>query len=140
MSNTEKRRQSREEIVRRLYNEGWAAGKLDLMFELLDPAIVWTAIEGAPDAGTYRGYDGVRSYWLDWLNDFDLHPFRIEQSIEAGDRLVCVQRAASTGKGSGVRTELHYACVYTFGADGRVVEVNEYASPEEALATVRPRA
>jgi ketosteroid isomerase-like protein len=126
----------REETVWRLYNEGWAVGNLDLTLELLDPGVVWTAIEDAPDAGTYRGYEGVRRYWLDWLGDFDIHPFRIEESIETRDRLVCVQRAATTGKGSGVRSELHYACVYTFGDDDRIVEVNEYATREQALEAV----
>jgi ketosteroid isomerase-like protein len=134
VANTEERRQRREGIVWRLYNEGWAAGNLDLMLDLLDPGIVWTAIEDAPDAGTYRGYEGVRAYWHDWLDDFDMHGFRIEESIEAGDRLVSVQRAATTGKGSGVRSEIHYACVTTFGADERIVAVNEYATREEALA------
>jgi hypothetical protein len=75
----------------------------------------------------------VRPYWLDWIGDFDIHPFRIEESLEAGDRLVCVQRAATTGKGSGVRSELHYACVYTLGDDERVLEVNQYATREEAF-------
>ena len=65
-----------------------------------------------------------------------MHPFRIEESIDAGDKLVCVQRAATTGKGSGVRSELHYACVYTFGDDGQITEVNEYATREEALEAV----
>jgi ketosteroid isomerase-like protein len=138
MSTGEQRRQSREEIVWRLYNEGWFTGNFDLMLDLLDPGIVWTAIEDAPDAGTYRGYEGVRAYWKDWLDDFEMHGISIiDESIEAGDRLVCVQRAATTGKRSGVRSEILYACVYTFGADGRIVELNEYATREEALAAVQ---
>jgi ketosteroid isomerase-like protein len=107
--------------------------------ELLDPGVVWTAIEEAPDAGTYRGHEGVRRYWLDWLGDFDIHPFRIEESIEAGDRLVCMQRATTTGKGSGVKSELQYACVYTFGDEERIVEVTEYATRKEALDAVGVR-
>src|SRR5437868_4226516 len=103
------------------------------MLDLLDPGIVWTAIEDAPDAGTYRGYEGVRGYWQDWLDDFDINEFRIEEAIEAGDQLVCVQRVTTTSKGSGIRTELLYACLYTFGDDERLVEVNEYATREEAL-------
>jgi ketosteroid isomerase-like protein len=123
----------RSETVWRLYNEGWAVGNLDLITELLDPRVVWTAIEDAPDAGTYRGHEGVRRYWLDWLGDFDLHPFRIEEAIEARDRLVCVQRAATTGKGSGVRSELVYACIYWFDDGERITEVREYATREEAM-------
>ena len=140
VSTEEERRQRRERIVWRLYNEGWFGGNFDLMRELLDPGIVWTAIEDAPDAGTYRGYEGVRTYWQDWLDDFEMHENSIEESIEAEDRLVCVQRAATTGKGSGVRSEIHYACVYRFGADERIVELNEYATREEALAAARMEA
>jgi ketosteroid isomerase-like protein len=132
-SNGGGRKQKRTETVGRLYNEGWAAGNLDLMREILDPAVVWTAIEDAPDAGTYRGYEGVQAYWQDWLDDFDMHPFRISESIEAGDRIACAQRGETTGKGSGVRSVIDYACVYTFGADERILEVNEYATWDEAL-------
>ena len=126
----------REEIVWRLYNEGWAAGNLDLITELLDPDVVWTAIEEAPDAGTYRHHEGVRRYWLDWLGDFDMHPFRINEAIDAGDRLVCTQTGTTTGKRSGVRSELNYAAVYRFGEGDRIVEVNEYATRAEALEAV----
>jgi ketosteroid isomerase-like protein len=132
-SNGGERKQKRTETVRRLYNEGWAAGNFDFMSEILDPDIVWTAIEDAPDAGTYRGYDGVRAYWQDWLDDFDMHPFKIKESVESGDRIACAQRGETTGKGSGARSVINYACVYTFGADERILAVNEYATWDEAL-------
>lgn len=127
----------REEIVTRLYNEGWREGAFDVVFELIDPGIVWTAIEGAPDAGTYRGHEGVRGYMQDWLDDFDLGGWGIEESIDIGDRLVCVQRARATGRGSGVGSDIHYACVYRFGADGRIVQVDEFATRDEAVAAAK---
>ena len=49
------------ETLKRLYGEYWAQGDLDRVDEILDPAIVWTAIESAPDAGTRRGYDECRA-------------------------------------------------------------------------------
>jgi ketosteroid isomerase-like protein len=125
---------AREEIVLRLYNEGWAEADFDVVFELIDPEIVWTAIEDAPDAGTYRGHEGVRGYMQDWIDDFDLGGWWIEESIDVGDRLVCVQRARATGKGSGVGGDIHYAGVYRFGEDDRIVEVNEFATRDDALA------
>jgi ketosteroid isomerase-like protein len=125
----------REQIVERLYNEGWARSDFDVVFELLDPAVEWTAIEGAPDAGTYRGFKGVRRYMQDWLDNFHFEGggLSIEESIEVGDRLVCVQHVTATGRGSEVRSEIRYACVYTFGDDESVVAVNEYATRDEAL-------
>ena len=126
--------ESRERVVWRLYNEAWFGAKFEVVFELVDPDIVWTAIESAPDAGTYRGHDGVRAYMQDWLDDFDLQEMRIEESFEVGDLLVCVQRGRATGKGSGVASDINYACVYRFNNDDRIVELNEYATRDEAVA------
>jgi ketosteroid isomerase-like protein len=133
---SEERRLRREEIVSRLYREGWGPGDFELVSELLDPGIVWTAIEAAPDAGTYRGFESVRAYMQDWLDEFDFsegEDARIEESTEVGERLVCVQHVTGTGRRSGLRSEIRYACVYTFGGDERIIEVNEYATVDEAL-------
>jgi ketosteroid isomerase-like protein len=132
----EERLSRRKEIVSRLYNEGWAKGDFDLVFDLLHPKVVWTAIEGAPDAGTYRSHGGVRRYMQDWLDNFEFGRGSVsfEESIEIGDRLVCVQHVTGVGKGSGIESEIRYACVYGFDTDHRITEVNEYATREEALA------
>jgi|SRR5215207_1833764 len=133
---SEERRRRREEIVSRLYREGWGPGDFDVVSELLDADIVWSAIEGAPDAGVYRGLESVCAYMQDWLDEFDFNQgdnARIEQSIEVEERLVCLQRVIGTGKRSGLRSEIRYACVYTFGGDERILEVNEYATLDEAL-------
>ena len=45
-----------------------------------------------------------------------------------------VWQARGTGKGSGVATEINYAGTYRFGADDRIVEVNEFATRDEAVA------
>jgi ketosteroid isomerase-like protein len=121
----------------RLYNEGWLRGDFDLVFELVDPGIVWTAIEDAPDAGTYRGHEGVRAYMQDWLDDFDFEWWRIEESTEVGDRLVCAQLARGTGKSSGVTGDISYACSYSFGEDERIAEIREYSTRDEALAAAK---
>ena len=64
---------------------------------------------------------------------------QIERSIEVAERLVCLQRVIGTGKRSGLRSEIRYACVYTFGDDERIVEVNEYATLDEALEAASRR-
>jgi ketosteroid isomerase-like protein len=122
------------EQVRRLYNDGWMAGNLDLALQLLHPEIVWTAIESAPDAGTRTGLDECRVYMQDWLDDFDFESHVVEAAgVALDERLVCANHAVGTGKGSGVRTEIRYAGTYRFGDDGRIVEIHEYATLDEAL-------
>jgi len=127
---------SRENVeqVRRLYNDGWMAGNLDLVLQLLHPEIVWTAIESAPDAGTRTGLDECRVYMEDWLEDFDFESHAIEAAgVALDERLVCANHAVGTGKGSGARTEIRYAGIYRFADDGRIVEIHEYATLDEAL-------
>jgi ketosteroid isomerase-like protein len=139
---TDDRRRRREQIVSRLYREGWGRADFDLVSELIDADIVWTAIEEAPDAGTYRGFARVRRYMEDWLDEFDFNEGDdawIERSVEVGERLVCLQRVTGTGKRSGLRSEIRYACVYTFGDDERILEVNEYATFDGAVEAAARR-
>jgi ketosteroid isomerase-like protein len=126
--------QENVEQVRRLYNDGWMAGNLDLALRLLHPEIVWTAIESAPDAGTRTGLDECRAYMEDWLEDFDFESHAVEAAgVALDERLVCANHAVGTGKGSGVRTEIRYAGTYRFADDGRIVEIHEYATVDDAL-------
>lgn len=121
-------------VLRRLYTDCWAAGNFDLVPELLHPEIVWTAIESAPDAGTRRGYAECEAYMSDWIEAFDLEPHAIDPLGTAADgRLVCAQEAAATEKRSGLRTEIRYGATTRFANDGRILEIHEYASAEEAL-------
>jgi ketosteroid isomerase-like protein len=132
--------QENVEQVRRLYSDCWVPGNFDLALQLLHPEIVWTAIKSAPDAGTRKGFDECRVYMEDWLEDFDFESHVIEEAGGASDeRLVCANHAVGTGKGSGVRTEIRYACTYRFADDGRIAEIHEYATLDEALAAVGPR-
>jgi ketosteroid isomerase-like protein len=139
---SEERKPRREQIVSRLYREGWGRGDFDLVSELVDADVIWTAIEEAPDAGTYRGFERVRRYMQDWLDEFDFNEGDdawIERSVEVGERLVCLQRVTGTGKRSGLQSEIRYACVYTFGDDERIREVNEYATFDEAVEAAARR-
>jgi ketosteroid isomerase-like protein len=121
------------ETLRRLYNEYWMPGDLARVDEVLDPAIVWTAIESAPDAGTRRGYDECRSYMQEWLDDFVLEPPEMHEvgSTPAGD-VVCSFAAFATGRASGVRTAIRFAITCGFADDGRIVAIHEYATVSEA--------
>jgi ketosteroid isomerase-like protein len=125
------------ETVERLYSNCWAAANLDVVPELLHPEIVWTAIESAPDAGTRRGHGGARAYMNDWLDGFDFEGMPIDPVGTATDgRLVCSLHATGTEKQSGLTTEIHYGGVFRFAGDGRIIEIHEYATVEEALQAV----
>jgi ketosteroid isomerase-like protein len=122
------------ETVARLYNECWCLGKLDLVPEILHPDIVWTAIESAPDSGTRRGQGECRAYMNDWLESFDLEPVPIGEARSAPDgRLVCALHGTGTEKRSGLTTDIRFGAVFRFAPDGRLVEIHEHATYQEAL-------
>jgi ketosteroid isomerase-like protein len=124
------------ETLKRLFNECWMPGDLDRLDEVLDPSIVWTAIESAPDAGTRRGYDECRAYMKEWLDDFVLEPSEIHEigSTPAGD-VVCSLTGHATGRASGARTEICFAITCRFTVDGRIVSIHEHATLSEAWAS-----
>ena|SRR5215210_1445703 len=123
--------------VEALYNECWASANLDLVPEILHPAIVWTAIESAPDAGTRRGHAESRAYMRDWLESFDLEPVPIDVAGATQDGcLVCSLAGLGTERRSGLTTEIRFAAVFRFADDGRIAEIHEYAALDEALEAV----
>jgi ketosteroid isomerase-like protein len=124
------------EVVARLFDECWCPGRLDLVPEILDPDIVWTAIESAPDFGTRRGRAECLEHMNDWLGSFDLE-MAIEEARSTSDgRLVCALRLIATQKRTGLTTEYRYGAAFRSARDGRVVEIHEYASYTEALEAV----
>jgi ketosteroid isomerase-like protein len=121
------------ETVGRLYNACWAAGDLDLVRELLHPDVVWTAIESAPDSGTRRGHEGARAYMNDWLESFDLQAMPVEPLGTAPDgRLVCALHGIGSERRSGVTLDIRYGGVFRFAEDGRILEIHEYATSDDA--------
>ena len=120
------------ELVRAWF-EAWERGGIDAVAEFWDPQIDWRSAEGAiDDPGVIRGVDAMRAYVQDWLDDFDDLSFELEELIDAGDRVVTVQRVSGRAKASGVPTELRYAVVNTI-RNGKVIRGREYWSRAEAL-------
>jgi ketosteroid isomerase-like protein len=119
------------ETLSRTY-AAWRAGRPEEALAWIDTEVEWTAIEDAPDAGTYRGHDGVLAYMNDWLQDFEDLQMAFEEVLEAEDCLVAVQRGRGRGKESGVEVELRYAVVYEF-RNGKILRVREFRTKELAL-------
>ena len=52
-------------------NRGLEAGNVDEWLSFFSEDIVWEAAEDAPDAGTYRGHEGILGYSQDWVDTVD---------------------------------------------------------------------
>lgn len=118
-------------MVRRLYVE-LAAGRLtdEVLGRFLDPEVEWLAVEHSVlAAGGYRGFEGVRRFWGDFLSaweSYSVEPLRFD---EAGDRIAVVVHIV--GRTHGLEVDETRSSLLTI-RDGLVVRVESFAGPEDA--------
>jgi len=112
-------------------------GMLTKIAELLDPDIELDASEAAiPDiAEVYRGIEGVRQFWREWLAAWETLRFEYEL-VGAGDCVVQLFDLRMRGRSTGIEMPFgKVAWAYTF-RDGLIVHQKLYMSQSEALEAV----
>src|SRR5689334_13311732 len=121
----------------RVAHEAFLAGKSEFGVELLDPEVEWDASESPvfDNTGVYRGIEGVRQFWREWLAAWETVQFDYEL-VEAGDRVVALIDQRMRGRSTGIEVPMgKYAQVYTF-RDGLSVHWKLYPSQSDALEAV----
>jgi ketosteroid isomerase-like protein len=104
------------------------AAAASALADLIDPEIESVAVWRG--GSTYRGIDGFREMWLDWLQPWAEYYSEIEEMVEGGERVAVVVRDR------GVRAELEQEVELRSGSawtlrDGKVARVEFYGSREE---------
>ena len=122
------------DAVRAVYEE-WGKGNLGVGQDLYDPKVLFTPGAGWPEAGDYRGPDGIREFMLGWLSAWTSLTVAAEEFIEAENSVVVGVLQRGVGTESGAPTEGRYFMVWTFR--GRtVVRLEAFQSRAEALEAV----
>ena len=95
--------QENVEAVRRLFaafrgvDVGNFEHRLDEVREIFDPEVEWIAAPHSLLASEeYRGYDGVRRFWTQFLSAWDEYGVQVDELIDAGDQVVAVMRLSGT--------------------------------------------
>jgi ketosteroid isomerase-like protein len=98
-----------------------AAERGEWAFGMLDEDIVWDMTRlGMPDlARVYRGHDGIREFWQDWLAAWETIEFRALAVESHGHHVIVEVEQRNRGRGSGVAVDFHYFQGFTV-RDGRV--------------------
>ncbi len=129
--------QENVEIVRRLHpfleRRDWGA-----MADLFDPNVEVHGTVGGIGEGQVvaRGLDQISKVIEAEDNEiWDQHRWEIQEVIDAGDRVVVLQREYQRGKGSGVELVIDTATILDL-RDGRVMRMQGYVKQADALATV----
>ena len=115
---------------------GWEfvnrTGELDP--EVLHPEVVWHTRADLPDTRTYRGHDGVAGLRDEWAGTFEEF---IEELIDAGEYVVAVLHIHGRISASSQQLEMAETHIGRW-IGGRLVEVREYATKDEALMALGP--
>jgi ketosteroid isomerase-like protein len=131
-----------QENVERLRSafDDFFAGKSNFGTDLLDPNVEWDASELArlvPDfSGVYRGIEGVRRFWQEWLAGWRTVQAEYEL-IDAGNSVVALLDQRMRGRSTGIEVPFgQYAQVYTF-RNGLVIHWKAYLRQSDAIEAVR---
>ena len=93
-------------------------------------------IEISPDVSAepdvYRGHDGMRRYFESFREAMVDIRFDAEQLWEVGATVVVALLLTARGRQTAIVVEQRSAGVWTF-SDGKLIGIDAYASPEDAL-------
>jgi len=108
-----------------LDKEALLAALPDFIEQTADPEIEWVEDPGRADGRTYRGHEGVRESWTQWLENFDEYGFEIESITDHGDRVLVVAVEHGRGSASDAPVAARVHIVVTFRA-GKVLRYEEF--------------
>ena len=113
----------------------WERGGVEALLPHLTEDVTWTVRADLPDAGTYRGHDGVRrllARFEEVLEDMRFEPLDL---IPVGEHIVVPLQWSGRGTMSGAVVAERQGETWVFTVRGaQVSEVREYATKEQALA------
>jgi uncharacterized protein len=118
------------EIVRRVY-EAHDSGDFDGALALIDPG-VRCEVAFRPDTQAFHGYEGVAEALRTWIGTWDEFSTVIEDTIDAGEHVICIEQQSGRGKGSRVPLQQRVYSVFTV-RDGKVVRMAWFVERSEVL-------
>ena len=121
--------------LNRQFVEAFNRRELDAWLAYLDPEITWYAMTHEPEPGPFQGHEGVSKMaarWLDLLSDLRIEA---KEHIDAGEYLVVPVRICGHAPDSDAEVVGEEVFLNKY-RDGKIVEVREYRTREEALEAV----
>jgi ketosteroid isomerase-like protein len=126
--------QENVELVR-----AWCArigGDIEPRLRLMHPHVEWHVRGDFPDAGIYRGHDGVRNLAARFGEVFDQEQYEPLEFFDAGANVVVPLRFTARGRLSGASvTERFETWVFTV-EDDSIRSIVEFSTKDAALEAV----
>jgi ketosteroid isomerase-like protein len=111
-------------------------GGFDAWLDFFSEEIVWEAVEDAPDAGAYRGHEGIRGYAEDWLETLDGFHGELRGLTELGAGVVADIRVSGRIKSTDSEMTFDFSQASLI-EDGKIARIKEFREHDEAVAWVK---
>jgi ketosteroid isomerase-like protein len=99
--------------------------------EFLDPEVELIPIaQGLLGGNTYKGYEGIRSFWGDFFSAWDEFHAKPQEFLDAGAQVVVV--LSMRGRMHELEVDEVWSQLLSF-RDGRVLLLQAFSSPDGAL-------
>ena len=85
--------------------------------------------------GPFRGLDGLREGWAEWLAPWESFTFHAADIADAGEGRVLLLGETHARLASGVEVEAHVGAAYTI-RDGRIVLIQHFLDQDQARRAV----
>jgi ketosteroid isomerase-like protein len=123
------------ELITRMYR-AWNSGDMEALTDVFDPEVeVRPALSAFLASTVYRGHHGVAAWYAETYEPWtELHA-EPQRFIDAGERTVVVVALHARVPGGQVDVEGEIAQVVTVRG-GRIVRLDGYEEPDDALAAV----
>jgi len=122
------------EIVRRAYT-ALSSGDSDVIAELSSSDFVTDFSRRLVDPFVLRGRDETIAFIIDQSSTeaWDGWPaWEPQELIDAGDQVVAFIRFSAKGKASSAEVEAYVANLWTFGSDGKLIEMKYFGDDRAA--------
>jgi ketosteroid isomerase-like protein len=109
-------------------------GDIEGFLRLVDEDVVWIAARSAVE-GAYRGHDGLRKFFADNDENFEVFEPDFREVRDLGERILAVGTIHIRARGSTVETDIPVAGIFTFRR-GKLVRWEDFRERRLALEAV----
>jgi ketosteroid isomerase-like protein len=123
--------QEHVEIVRRIF-EAWAVADWSIGNDYYDEHIAFRISPDFPVFGFYSGFDQVRTYLRDFLEQFERTTIEAERLEAAGDTVFAQVSQHAKYRTSGIEGEIKFFMLFTFRAN-KIIWMESMMEEAQAL-------
>jgi ketosteroid isomerase-like protein len=122
------------EVVRRAI-DAFSRGDAGAFAALTTPEVEWTTGLGAIEGETFRGWEGVETYFGRLSSAWDSFEFLAAEYRDLGDVVLVLGRLEGRGRGGGVPVDSPVGAVWDL-REGRICRLRAYLDHDKALKAV----